>query len=487
MRALLSCLRSLCNVGNATPSVFAGCPVPSRCRSLGIGRLALAFALLTTAPLLVAAQEQATPPADAQTPAAVTASPAAPQGPVAVPPASAKAMAYYRSGNVLWVVDQVWGLILPALLLFTGFSARMRDWAQRIGRRRGFAITAYAVLLLVIMTVVTLPLSYYEEFVRQHAYGLSNQTLGKWVGDTVKGLLVSCVILAIVLPGIYFFLRKSPKRWWLYTAAAAIPFMILMQLLGPIWIAPLFNRFGPMKDKQLEAQILALADRAGIEGGRVYEVDKSVDTKAVNAYVAGIGHTKRIVLWDTLLAKLNARQVRFVMAHEMGHYVLGHVPKMIGLVSVLILIALYGAHRTAGAVMARWRSRIGFSELSDVASAPLIMLLAGIFFLAISPIGLAYSRHIEHEADRFGLELTHDNYAAATAFVKLQTENLGNPRPGWLFKLWRLSHPPLGERITFCNEYRPWETGGQERYRSLFREPGTKSARCPRPWRSRWM
>ena len=147
-------------------------------------------------------------------------------------------------------------------------------------------------------------------------------------------------------------MRRSPRRWWLYTSLLSLPVMVFVILLEPIWIAPLFNRFGPMKDKQLEARILALAQRAGIEGGRVFEVDKSVDTKMLNAYVTGLLGSKRIVLWDTLLAKMDSRQVLFVVAHEMGHYVLHHVLLGILLGFVGILVGLYLVHRLSGMMIA---------------------------------------------------------------------------------------------------------------------------------------
>jgi len=432
------------------------------------GLLACALVLASVGFGRLASAEEATPPARAASTTEITAA-AGDQGPVAVPEASAKTLRYYHTGNVLWIVETLWGLIVPAALLFTGFSARMRNLAQRVGRKWLFVVVLYAVLFSLVTFVLDLPLSYYTEFVRQHAYGLSNQTHAKWVSDTLNSLMVSLIIMALVLPGIYFFLRKSQRRWWLWTGLAAIPFMVVMMLIAPIWIDPLFNKFGPMKNKSLEADILALADRAGIEGGRVFEVDKSVDTKAVNAYVNGFGQTKRIVLWDTIIAKLDRRELLFVMGHEMGHYVLGHVAKGIAFFSLLILATLYAAHRTAGGFIRKWRERIGFAELSDVASLPLILLLAGLFSIVVTPVGLAYSRLTEHQADRFGLEITRDNHAAATAFVKLQTENLSVPRPGWLYKLWRASHPPIGERIDFCNAYHPWATGQALAYERLFR------------------
>jgi Zn-dependent protease with chaperone function len=389
--------------------------------------------------------------------------------PVAVPPATPSALRYYTSGNWLWVLDQVLSIALLAAILFSGFSATLRDWAKRIGRTWFFTIVVYFALFTIVTTIITLPLSYYEEFVRQHDYGLSNQTLQKWLTDSLISLAVTCVAGGLFLWVPYLLLRKSPRRWWLYTAAAAIPFILVANLVAPIWIAPLFNKFEPMKDKALEARILALADRAGIEGSRVFEVNKSVDTKTLNAYVAGLWQTKRIVLWDTTIARMNDRELLFVVGHEMGHYVLGHVWQMVALSSLLILVLLYAAYTTMGAILARWGDRFGFSDLADVASLPLLLLVTSVFSFVIAPAQLALSRHFEHEADRFGLEITQTNHSAGTAFVKLQEDALGNPWPGPLYKLWRADHPPLGERIEFSNDYHPWRDGTPLRYGDRFK------------------
>jgi Zn-dependent protease with chaperone function len=392
---------------------------------------------------------------------------------VPVPAPSEKAMSYYREGNRLWLVETALGFLVPALLLFTGFSALLRDGARRIGRKWFFGIACYMVFFTVVTWIIDLPLSYYRDYVRQHAYDLSNQTLGKWFGDSAKGLLVGTVAAVLFTWIPYLLIKKSPRRWWLYTAFAMVPFLFFVILVTPIWVAPLFNDFGPMKDAALETEILSLAERAGIEGGRVFEVDKSVDTKTVNAYVTGFLGTKRIVLWDTIIAKLDRSQLLFAMGHEMGHYVLGHVIRTIAFVSGLIVLALYLIYRISGGLIARYRERFRFDELADVASLPLLVLLLNVIFFVLTPVVMGFSRQQEHEADRFGLELTRDNRAAAQAFAKLQEENLGNPRPGWLYKLWRSGHPPLGERIDFCNTYRPWEAGEPGRYEHLVSPPLT--------------
>ncbi len=396
---------------------------------------------------------------------------AADQGPVPVPEPSEKAMRYYRSGNWLWGFNQVWGIAVPFLILWFGVSAKMREWASRVVKGRWFlTIVGFWFIYAIFNWVIDFPISYYAGYVRPHDYGLSEQAFSKWFGDSIKGLVLSLVFGAMFLWIPFLLLEKSPNRWWIYTSLVAIPLAFVMMIVAPIWIQPLFNDFAPMTDKALEAKILAMADRAGIEGSRVFEVNKSVDTKTVNAYVAGLGGTKRIVLWDTIIAQLSERQLLFVMGHEMGHYVLGHVRNGMMMVAIMIPTMLGISHYSARALIRRYRHRFGFDDLSNVAAVPLITIIIGVFGFVASPGFLALSRYQEHESDRFGLEMSHDNRACAEAFANLQEQNLGNPRPGTLNKLWRASHPPLGERIDFCNAYRPWETGGEQRYTELFQD-----------------
>lgn len=404
--------------------------------------------------------------------------------PVAVPDPSPLAMDYYRSGVRAWFFVQAWGLVVPAAILFTGLSGRMRDVARRIVLRgqeggeqraeesktpsRGLAwfatVAAYAVLYLALMYLIDLPIDYYLGYVRPHAYGLSNQTLGRWLEEGLKGLAVSAVVAALFLWVPYLVLAKSPRRWWLWTGLLMLPFALIGAMVKPIWIDPLFHHFGPMEDKALEAKILALAERAGIDGGRVFQVDMSRDTKTVNAYVTGLFGTKRIVLWDTLLDRLDDKEVVAVMGHEMGHYVLNHVAWGVTLSTLGSVALLFLVDRSGRALIRRFGPKFRFDRLSDVASVPLMVGLLHLFNLLGAPIQLAVSRSMEHEADRFGLEVTRTNRSAATSFVKLQHENLSNPRPGALSILWRSSHPPIGERIDFCNAYHPWTEGRPGRY-----------------------
>ncbi len=392
----------------------------------------------------------------------------APPDTVVVPQPSALAIQYHRSGNVLWSVETTLGMIIPAVLLFSGISARMRSLSHRVGRRWFLTLLLYAVLFTVLVAVLTFPLSYYAGYIRQHQYGLSNQTPGAWAGDWAKGVALSGAGLAAVLWIPYLLLRRSPRRWWLYAGLASLPLTALLLVITPVWVDPLFNDYEPMENKLLESRILALAERAGISGSRVFQVDKSSDTKLVNAYVTGVGASKRIVLWDTLLEKLKDDQILFVTAHEMGHFVLRHTLAIIIAAAILVTLSLYAVHRTAGGLIRRFSGRLGFQDLTDVASFPLLLLLGNAASFLLAPLVLGFSRHQEHEADRFGLEITRDNHAAASAFVVLQQENLAVPSPSRLYVLWRSSHPTLAERVAFANRYRPWQTGQPLRYARLF-------------------
>jgi Zn-dependent protease with chaperone function len=389
--------------------------------------------------------------------------------PVEVPEPSAKALEYYESGNVLWWINLEWQMVILCLFLFTGLSARIGHLAGRIGRKWFFTFVIYFLIFSILDYLLYFPLGYFQGFTRPHSYGLSDQTFSKWLGDSLKGLLVSLVISVLFLWIPFFLMKKSPKRWWLYTGILAVPVIFFMVLIEPIWLEPLFNDFGEMKNKQLEAKILALADRAGIEDARVFEVNKSTDTKTVNAFVTGLGSTKRIVLWDTLLNKLDEKEILFVMGHEMGHYVLNHVLQGILFAVAVVFVGLYLVHRITKTIIPRCQNRLGFDRQSDFASWPLILLVGNLLYLMAAPGVMAFSRHLEHEADRFGLEITQDNHTAAMSFVKLLDANLGNPRPGWLYKVWHSSHPTAAERIEFCNHYRPWENGERLRYGDRFR------------------
>jgi STE24 endopeptidase len=389
--------------------------------------------------------------------------------PVPVPEPTAKAVQFYHSGIVWWLVGEGWAWLVPAVILLTGFSGWLGRQSKRIGRWEVCATFLFVLLYLLICYLVSFPLNYFRGFVRLHEYGLSNQTFARWLDHSLKAMLVNVVIFGTTFAVLRQLIRWSPRRWWVYCSLFVGVGVLFMSFAYPIWIDPMFNRFGPMKDKQLESEIVALAQRAGIEGARIHEVDKSADTKALNAYVNGLGSTKRIVLWDTIIAKLNRDELRFIMAHEMGHYVLHHVLILCLLSALAFAGGLWLADRVGNRIIARLGNRLGFQDLSDLPAIPLLLLFLTVLSFLLAPLSNLATRYTEHEADRFALEITRNNHAAALAFVKLQQENLSVPRPAFLDMLWRGTHPSLGDRIDFANTYHPWTTGEAGKYDHLFK------------------
>lgn len=388
---------------------------------------------------------------------------------VAVPEATEQAMRYYNSGNILWMVQQAWALIIPLLFLVKGFTGKLEHFSKKIGKNWFFTIAVYLILFIAIYQLLFLPFDFYAGFIRQHEFGLSTQTFERWVSNYGKEALVLMISSVLFVWIFYLLLKKSPRRWWLYSALVTIGIQFITTFIQPIWIDPLFNKFGPMKNQALEGQILSLAARAGIANGRVYEVDKSQDTNAINAYVTGIGSSTRIVLWDTTIKKMPTDQILFTMGHEMGHYVLHHVRWQMLYLSVLSFAIFYITYRAANFLMHRYHKRFGFNHLYHIASLPLLLFLINLLLLISTPLSNYISRYMEHEADRFGLEITQNNEAAAKAFITLQMQNLANPRPGAIYKFWRNTHPSLGDRIDFCNSYCPWNQEQPLKYGKYFK------------------
>jgi STE24 endopeptidase len=272
------------------------------------------------------------------------------------------------------------------------------------------------------------------------------------------GILIGAPLVALVLRGI-----RRVRRWWFAIWLGAVPVMLFLVLIGPVALDPVFNDFKPLEDQQLRQELLDLASRAGIQGGRVYQVDKSKQTKTMNAYVNGIGPSKRIVLWDTIIAKLDHDELRFVMAHEMGHYVLHHIWKGLGFALAMMLVVFWVGQRVVEWATRRWGRSWGFEAPSDPAAVPLLLLVVVLAFFLLAPVFNSYSRSIEHQSDLFALELTHLDHAGARAFVKFAEDSKVVPDPSSFIRLWRYSHPTLAERIELCRTYHPWETGKPNR------------------------
>lgn len=365
---------------------------------------------------------------------------------------------HQRILDTMYFAGFAYELLVLVFILASGLGARLRDVVRRIVPWRFVQSMLFFVLLSLVTTVAEFPIDYYRGFVVPHEFALTHQTFAAWMSDLVKGLGVDLVI-GCVLAALILLAMTRVRRWWVVVWACSLPLVVAGVIATPLIIDPLFNDFRPLRDPVLKRDLIAEASRAGIDAARVYEVDKSKQTLTMNAYVTGLGPSKRIVMWDTLLAKLSHDEILAVMGHEMGHYVMHHIWKGIAFEAAVTFLGFALAQWLFERGLARWGTKWGARERGDPASLPWLMLLASLLAFLFSPVYSSFSRHIEHQADQFALELTHLNEAAATSEVKFAEDSKVDPSPNAFIEFWRYSHPAAQRRIEFALEYKPWEQG----------------------------
>jgi len=365
------------------------------------------------------------------------------------------ALASYSSFVNVWRFAEFFiGLGILALILFTGFSAKLRDWAQAASKPF-FIVWLYLVLYIVADYLLNFPFNFYRNFIVESNYGFMNQSFTGWLGEDLLGSLLTAVIGIIPVWFLYLALKRL-RRWWLAFSLGAIPFMIVAIVVAPVYISPLFNDYEPLKNKQLETRILGLADKVGIEDSRVFQVNASKQSSKLNAYVTGLFGSKRIVLYDTLIDSFSEDEIAFVMGHEMGHYVMHHIWYGLALSIVLLTLSLWIIHRTMPPFIRRFKQRLGFDSMSDIASLPLILAFATVIGFVIQPISNGVTRMEERAADKFGMDVAAvSGEDAAKAFEKLSAYNLSDPNPNGLIEFWFYDHPALDKRIAFVTNYHP--------------------------------
>jgi Zn-dependent protease with chaperone function len=377
--------------------------------------------------------------------------------PVAVPQATASALARMRDGNIHWAAAHLLELAIPLFFLFTGLAARLRQMCEYLSRRRWFwTVTLFACAYLLLAALIVLPFDFYVDYVLPHAAGHSDQTLPNWLTNEGVQLAVRLIVAALLIWLPYRLIARSPRRWWLYCALALIPFAFLALVALPVWVAPLTTSYKPLNDRPLETKIESLAARCGVASLPVF-------VGGNDTTVVGLGPTNRIVLQSNLAQVETPDQIEFTVGHELKHYVMGDNWKALAIIAAILLGGFWLTDRLGRAAIRRFSQRWGFAELSDPASFPLIVFMFTLIWLAILPFFNLFARHIEFEADRFGLELTHQNHAAAMIFVKDAQTGLA---PDWdtFFLITQATHPSIAVRIEFANSYKPWEHGAPSVY-----------------------
>ena len=363
-----------------------------------------------------------------------------------MPPAAvARSNAYFEGGYWLVLWDFLYASVVSLLLLNLRWSARMRDFAVRITRFQWLQPLIYGLQYIVVTAILGFPLEYYENYVREHKYGMATQTFGPWMGDEFKALLVSLVMGSIAMVVLFAIVRKLPRTWWIWGAVATMVLLTVMVAIGPVFLQPIFNTPKKLNDPKITAPILRMAHANGIPTNDVWKIDASRQTTRMSANVSGFGNTMRITLNDNLLRRGSPEEIQAVMGHEMGHYVMNHIPK--SLMFFLILTVLSFAYLFWGIkwALSRWGERWQITSASDPAVLPLVTLLGGVLFFVLTPITNTFTRVQEKEADMFGLNASRQPDGFAQAAIHLGEYR--KMRPGPLEEFIFFDHPSGYDRI----------------------------------------
>jgi len=383
-----------------------------------------------------------------------------------------RAIAYSRARYWEYFIGTAYFLLILLLLLRWKIAPKLRDVATSASARHAVRLLLFAPLFMLLLGVLGLPTDLYGQWLSLK-YDQSIQGWGSWFWDWTKGQLLALALGTLSIAILYGVIRRSPRRWWFYFWLVAVPILLFIFFIQPLVIDPLFNEFEPLQTAhpELVSSIEKVVSHAGltIPRERMFLMKASEKTKQVDAYVTGMGPSKRVVVWDTIIAAEPGPLIMHTLGHELGHYVLGHVWSGFAFFAVLVFVVFYLAKRFFDWALARWGPAFDIHSADDWASLPLLVVIAFSLFLLSTPIANAFSRYQEHEADRYGLEVIHgivDNpgEVAARAFQVEGEIDLQDPSPPAFIEFWLYDHPAINDRILFSRTYNPWAKGEKPRY-----------------------
>ena len=360
--------------------------------------------------------------------------------------------AYFEGGY--WLI--LWNFLISAaillLLLRMGFSKKWRDLAETWTSSRVLQVLIYSIPFTIATLLLGFPLELYQNFFREHQYNLSTQSFGSWMGDEFKAALVNLIANAIFLSALYAVFRRAPKLWWAFGVVVSTLLFIVGVMLAPVFVFPLFNKYQPLTDAAIRDPILALARANEIPVDQVYEFDASKQTNRVSANVSGALGTTRISLNDNLLNQCSLPEIRQVMSHEMGHYVLNHTSKFVNAFVVGALIAFLFAKVLFDWALRKWGDRWGIRGIADPAGFPLLALIFSLFLFLVTPITNTGTRVAEREADAFSINACREPDAMAQVALKLGSYRKLNPGPIEEFLFY--DHPSGRARIRMAMDWK---------------------------------
>ena len=443
-------LRTICHLAGAGLAAILACANVAEAASPPMAAASSAATGTTTAPQAVSttrAQFRVLPVDDAWRASLPRDARAATQAYLDRLPADvvARSNDYFEGGYWLQLWNFLLGLAIALFLLEGRRAARMRDWAQRVGRRPVLRDAIFGALYALAAWLLSLPLAIYQGYFREHQYAMATQTFGPWFAEQLIGLAVSMVSVALVAAVLYAVLRRVGASWWLWGTLVSVAFLVLLVLVGPVAIDPLFNTYKPVADGAVKSAVLTMAHANGVPADDIYEFDASRQTTRVSANVSGIFGSAAIRLNDNLLRRSSLAEIRAVMGHELGHYVLNHIYKWIAAMSLLLLAGFLFTQRAMTILLARFGNRLGLRGTSDVATLPLLVAVISVVAFAATPITNTLIRTQEIEADRFGLNLARDPHGEAEVDLKLTEYRKPDPTP--LEEIVFFDHPSTRFRI----------------------------------------
>jgi STE24 endopeptidase len=381
-----------------------------------------------------------------------------------------RAVAYSHWQYAMHFLGVLWTVGTLVAILALRLAPRLRTRAENASHRRFVQAAIFVPGFLLMVDIARLPLDLFGHWIERH-YDQSVQGWSSWAWDWTKGELIEFTIAIFLGWILYAAIWRSPRRWWLHFWLASLPILVFLLFIQPMVIEPLFFQFEPLVATQ--PNLVDALERVVARGGlqippeRIYLMKASEKLNSLNAYVAGLGPSKRVVVWDTTIAKMTPVQIQFVFGHEMGHYVLGHIPKQIAFLAVLLLAALYTGYRVMNWALSRWGERWEIRGVEDWASLPLLILIFTVFSFAAEPIVNGMGRHYEHQADVYGTEVTFGLIPPAAqtgteAFQILGEVGLSDPNPNPLIEFWLYDHPSISERMAFVQQYDPWSRNETE-------------------------
>lgn len=359
--------------------------------------------------------------------------------------ARARSDAYFEGGYWLPLWDFLLGVVIYWVLLRFGWSAKMRNFAERLTRFKPLQTFIYWVLFILITSILEFPLGVYEGYFREWTYGLGTQTFGPWIVDQLKGLLIGLILGGVVAVALVGIVRRLPRTWHIWGAVVTMLFSVFTIMIAPVVFQPMFNKVTRLDDPKITQPILSMARANGIPAHDVYQIDASRQTTRMTAFVSGFGKTLRITLSDNLLQRGSPEEIQETMGHEMGHYVLNHISKALLFFLVVIVTGFALLRWSLDWTLARWGERWQIRGGTDVAVIPLVFLLASIFFFVLTPILNTHTRTQELEADMYGLNASRQPDGAAQGAIHLGEYRKMSPGPieEWVF----YDHPSGRTRI----------------------------------------